>query len=245
MRRAIGLTAALVAAAALLTGSPAGAQKKEKANPDLDKDKDANSEKMIKAGVLTGKVANIYEDKRVLRLTVNVPLQKVNTGSLQSLQNAQRDLAMARARGDRNGMLSAQKAMAQAQASLVTVEYKTQHVELTVQDDAVVRTAWPKGDFDEKGKLKKLTKAELKELKGPDPKVPGYKADFSDVATEQVVRVTLVKKKQTGPAKAVRPKPKAKGKGKDDDPDAAADLLGDNLPQVSMIVILAEAPPGG
>ena len=173
-------------------------------------------------------------------------VQKVNAGSLQSIQNAQRDLAAARARGDRQAMVSAQRAMAQAQAGLIEVERRTQDVELTVQDEAVVRTAQPKPSFDDKGKVKRLTKAELKELKGPDPKLPGYAADFADVATGQIIQASLLKKKLTGAAAkaAARPKVKAKGKGKDDDAEAA-DLLGDNLPQVSMIVILADAPPSG
>jgi hypothetical protein len=243
MRRALGLLAALGVSAVLLTGSPAGAQKK--ANADKDKDKDVTSEKMVKAGVLTGKVVAIYEDKRVIRLAVTVPVTRVNAGSLQSLQQAQRDLAMARARGDRGGMISAQQAMVQAQAGLVSVEHRTQDVELTVQDEAVVRAARPKAEFDDKGKVKRLTKAELKEQKGPDPKLPGYNAEFSDLATEQIIQVSLVKKKLTGAAaKAVaRPKPKAKGKA--DEADAGADLLADHLPQVSMIVILSDAPPSG
>lgn len=247
MWRALGLLTALGVAAVLLTGSPADAQKKANADKDKDKDKDVTSEKMVKAGVLTGKVVAIYEDKRVLRLAVTVAVQRVNAGSLQSIQNAQRDLAMARARGDRSGMMSAQRAMMQAQASLIDVERRTQDVELMVQDEAVVRAARPKTEFDEKGKVKKLTKAELKEQKGPDPKLPGYNAEFSDVATEQIIQVSLVKKKVTGAVAkaAVKPKAKAKGKGKEDDADAAADLLGDNLPQVSMIVILADPPSSG
>ena len=65
-----------------------------------------------------------------------------------------------------------------------------------------------------------------------DLKVPGYNAEFSDLQQGQVVAVTLVKNKDA--PRAPRPKP---GKDKDADPD----LLADNLPQISLIVILQEA----
>ena len=38
----------------------------------------------------------------------------------------------------------------------------------------------------------KLTKAELKELKGPDPKAPGYKAEFGDLTADQVIQADVL-----------------------------------------------------
>src|SRR5262245_17717104 len=244
MRHLLRWVAALMVPAVLLLGSPAGAQKK-----DLDKDKDKEKdvvpgEKMLKAGVLVGRVTAVYEDKRTIRLQVTVPLTRLNPGSLQSIQLAQADLARARARGDRAAMVNAQRAMLQAQSNLVTMESRLQDIELQAVDDAVVRTARPRGEFDEKGKLKKLTAKQLKELKGPDPKLPGYKAEFGDVAAEQILQVTLVRKKPTGP----QPKPevkKGKGKKKGGDDEAAVDVLADNLPLVSQILILLDPPPSG
>src|SRR5262245_44918117 len=242
MRHLLRWVAALMVPAVLLLGSPARAQKK-----DLDKDKDkdvAPGEKLLKAGVLVGRVTAVYEDKRTIRLQVTVPLTRLNPGSLQSIQQAQTDLARARARGDRAAMVNAQRAMLQAQGNLVTMENQLQEVELQAVDDAVVRTARPRGEFDEKGKLKKLTAKQLKELKGPDPKLPGYKAEFGDVAVEQILQVTLVRKKPTGP----QPKPevkKGKGKKKGGDDEAAVDVLADNLPLVSQILILLDPPPSG
>jgi hypothetical protein len=243
MRHVLRWVAALVVPAMLLAGGPADAQKMDK---DKDKDKDVTTEKMIKAGVLVGKVTAVYEDKRTIRLQVAVSLTKLNPSGLQQLQQAQLDLVNARARGDRNAMMSAQRSIVQAQGNLYSVEKRYQDVELQALDDAVVRTARPRGEFDEKGKLKKLTAKQLKELKGPDPKLPGYKAEFGDVATEQILQVTLVKKKQTGAAAKPKPslkKPKGKKKDKDDEEEAAVDVLADNLPQVSQIVILIDPPP--
>lgn len=241
MRHRPRWVAALAVPAMLLAGAPADAQK-------MDKDKDVTTEKMIKAGVLVGKVTAVYEDKRTIRLQVAVAQTKLNPSSLQQLQQAQLDLVSARARGDRNGMMSAQRAMVQAQSNLYSVEKRYQDVELQALDDAVVRTARPRGEFDEKGKLKKLTAKQLKELKGPDPKLPGYKAEFGDVAAEQILQVTLVKKKLSGAAAKPKPalkKPKGKKKDKDDDDEAPIDVLADNLPQVSQIVILVDPPPSG
>ena len=61
------------------------------------------------------------------------------------------------------------------------------------------------------------------------------------------IKVQLVRKKGVAPPKvAPKAKPKAKGKAKDQEAAevGAADLLGENGPQVSMIIILGEAAPG-
>src|SRR5262249_10280128 len=173
----------------LATGPLLGAPK------DKNKDPDKNSEQTVRAGVLVGKVAAVYEDKRRIRLKVAVPVTKVNAGALAGLAQAQMQYRQAAASRDLEGMRAAQLQMTQHQAQLYQVEMKNQDVELDVLDDAVVRTANPKQDFDEKGRAKKLSKKELKELKGPDPKVPGYKAEFSDVQAEQLLRVNLVRKR--------------------------------------------------
>src|SRR5438105_4531354 len=77
---------------------------------------------------------------------------------------------------------------------------------------------------------------DLDALRGPDKKLPGFMAEFSDVQQDQLIQVSLVRKKDA-PKVVVKPK-----KGKDKDADL--DPLADNLPQVSMIVILREPPPG-
>lgn len=238
MRQTIRWLAVLVVPILLVSGPAVNAQKGKK--PDADKDKEtANSEKMIKSGVLVGKVAALYEEQRKIRLQVTVPVTEINPGAVNSIQQAQLQMAMARARGDFQGMINAQRQLAQAQLTMYTVRNHNQDVELSATDDVVVRTARPRESFDDKGKIKKFTRAELKELKGPDPKQPGYKAEFSDVQTDQIVQVTLVRKK--GAPMKVTPRPRPK-KGKDNDADAAADLLGDHLPQIGMILILSDAP---
>jgi hypothetical protein len=235
MRRIMAATAALMVPVLLATGPLLGAPK----DKDLDKDLDKNTEQTIRAGVLIGKVAAVYEEKRKIRLEVSVPIPKLNTAALNAISQAQMQLRQAAARRDAAGMRAAQAQMSAQQAQLYTVEMKKQDVELEIIDDVVVRTARPREEFDEKGKPKKLTKKELKELKGPDPKLPGYKAEFGDVQVEQLLKVYLVRKKDA-PKPVSRPKKK---KDKDGDLGAELDLLADSQPKANMIVILLDPPP--
>lgn len=249
MRRAISWLAVLALPAVLLLGAPAHAQKMKKAAIDKDLD-EKNSDKMIKAGVLVGRIVSIYDGSRKIKLSVGVPVTRVNAGALTNLQQAQLSLAVARARRDLAGMRQAQVDMALAQLSMYSTEVRNIDVEVEARDDVVVRTARPKADYDDKGRLKRPTKAELKELKGPDPKMVGYKAEFGDLGADQVVQVQLVRKKEAVKEKA-KPKAKAKpaakpgkkAKAKDDEAAApdAADLTAGTTGQVSLIVILGEA----
>jgi hypothetical protein len=227
--------AALVVPVLLLTGPLAGADKK---NPDKDKDKDVKKDdSFVKVGTVSGKVVAIYEDKRKFRMQVSIPHTKLNAGAITGMQQAQQAMQQAAARRDIRGMMTAQQQMSMHQRNLYTVERIQQEVEFQALDDVVVRTAKPREQFDDKGKVKKLSKAELKELKG-DPKTPGFKSEFGDLTAEQTLQVTIVRKKDAPAPKVTRPKKK---KGKDDDVEAA-DLVGEP-PQVSFIMILADPPP--
>ncbi|HWG46263.1 MAG TPA: hypothetical protein VN688_26110 [Gemmataceae bacterium] len=122
------------------------------------------------------------------------------------------------------------KGVVEAKKSLrieLTIGKDKKAVEWQAIDDVKVRMLNPPPQFDDKGRIKRYTRKELRELKGED-KSPGYPAEFSDLKPEQYVQVTLVKKKG---APRVTPK-----RGKDADPD----LLGDNLPRMSLIMIVAQ-----
>jgi hypothetical protein len=222
--------AILIVPAMLLSNPLVGADKDKDKDKDKDSDKPA-AEKFIKITELAGKVMAVYEDKRKVRIQVSVP--KLNPAGIMNLQRAQLSMATARTLP---ALIQARQQMMQAQNSL----YTQSNVEVEVQaiDDVVVRTAHPREAFDEKGKIKKFTKAELKELKG-DPKMPGFKAEFGDLSADQIIKVVIVRKKGTP---APKPKPQVKKKkGKDDDLEAAD--LGDDSPLVNMIMILADPPP--
>jgi hypothetical protein len=128
--------------------------------------------KLLKAGVVTGKVVRVHSLSKILIVEVQTP--------------------------QAGNQLATQRPQFQAIAAVL------------------VRTAQPREEFDEKGRLRKFTREELKELKGPDPKVPGYKAEFSDLSAGQIVQVSLGKPKGAG-AEATR--------------------------YATMIVVLKEAPP--
>ncbi len=116
------------------------------------------------------------------------------------------------------------------------VPAKMEDVELLLKDDVKIRRLNPKEDFDDKGRPKKYTVKELKELKGDDLKSPGYPADFTDLISQSIVNVTLMQK----PQKPVRGG--ATGllgvAGKKEDPDIARELR----PKISSIVIMGAIP---
>lgn len=240
MLRTVGWMTASSVLCVLLSG-PTTAQDAKAKDKDKDvvKDKDSVKEPTVspwvKVTVVTGKVMAVYEDKRKLRIQVAVP--KLDAGQVNALLQAKQALATAR---DVNAVRQAQQQMAQAQARLYTTENRD--VEVQAIEDVVVRLNSPKPDFDDKGRPKKLTKEELKEAKG-DPKLPGYKAEFGDVQTDQIVQITVVRKRNAPAPKQPIKAPPKKGKGKEMDMDGDLDALAaDTTPQVSMIMVYLPPP---
>jgi hypothetical protein len=197
---------------------------KKGALKNLDKDPEAAEAKMLKSGVVQGRVMAVIEDKKTIRLQLTIPYMKINPGAVQNYQNAQMSLLRAT---NPQGVLQAQQQMAQAEAQIYQLATVQKDVEWQANDDAKVRRVNPPPQFDDKGRIKPYTRKELKELKGDD-KLPGYPAEFSDIKQDQIVDVTLVRKKDA-PRTPVK-------KGKDADPE----VLGDNFPHISMIVIRIE-----
>ena len=108
----------------------------------------------------------------------------------------------------------------------------TRDFELQPGDDMKVRLLQPPADFDVKGRPKRYTAKELKDMKGSDPKLPGYAADFDSLKPDQVVKVYLAAKKDAHKSTA---HPRVKAKGKD-----AEDAPAPEKPEITMIVILGE-----
>jgi len=116
------------------------------------------------------------------------------------------------------------------------VPAKMEDIELLLKDDVKIRQFNPPEAFDDKGRPKKYTPKELKELKGDDLKTPGYPADFSDLINQTIVNVTLMQKPQ---------KPVRGGNsglvgvaGKKEDPELARELR----PKIASIVIMGRMP---
>ncbi|HEV3258546.1 MAG TPA: hypothetical protein VG013_16840 [Gemmataceae bacterium] len=111
-----------------------------------------------------------------------------------------------------------------------TIAYRAKNIEKQIEvlasDNMKVRIGHPPLDYDEKGRLKRYTRKELKELKGAEGGW-GYTADFDSLKPNQVVKVFLGKKKEAR---------KARSRDKDLDED----LHADNKPTAIMVYIIAD-----
>jgi len=223
---------------------------------------------MVAAGQLSGKLVGIDETKKTVKIQIEVP--KLNQGAIQGIQQAQNAMlqsqvqmaqtqAKLRAARDANAYRGAlqelanqqrelankQAEIAKHQANLYTKDHKD--VEFFTADETTVRTLNPEPKFDDKGRIAKYTEEELKELKGPDPKAPGYNADFSELRPGVIVQLTLVKKKDV---KVVKPDPLNKDKDKEKNKEAdkekememRLEALRESSPVISQIMILARPP---
>ncbi len=186
---------------------------------NLERDPAAAAEKMMKSTKVTARVMAVVEEKKSVRLQLTIPYLKINVGEVQNYNNAYMNMLRA---SNPQQLLQAQQSMANHQARIYQIATTQKEVEWTATEDAKVRMKNPPPQFDEKGRVKRYTAKELKELRGND-KI-GYPAEFSDLKSGQIVEVTLVQKKDA-------PRPR---RGKD------ADLLGENMPNMSVILILAE-----
>jgi hypothetical protein len=206
---------------------------------DVDKkDVDKKAPEEVSAGSITGKVVQVDETKKTLK--ISVPNKEINQNEANAIANdtlqIQQVAATERNPVNRaNRIAQLQQSIAKHQANLYKITYKD--MDFTVVEEVKVRMANPPPKFDEKGKPIKYTPEELKELKGTDTKAPGYKAEFSDLRQKQVVQLVLMRKKGTPMIK--KPDP---GK-KDVDPASVTDVLAEFAPHATTIIILAEAPP--
>jgi hypothetical protein len=219
---------------------PATAQNTKK-KPDADVDKDQakavsdSKKKLVAAGKVAGKLTQVEGSQKYLTVQVTTKLAAPNASAQQQMLNLQRQIAEAQL--DRNPanrarrLADLQVQMARQQANMV--QYKDHHynVELQAADNMKVRTLSLPVEYDDKGKPRKYTAKELSDLKGSDPKLLGYTAEFDNLRVGQEVEVTVLRPKTTTTAK---PKPK----DKDRDLVAEEDRL-----QATLIVILRDPPP--
>jgi hypothetical protein len=191
------------------------------------KAKNEAKEKLLKTGQpFRGKLVGVDEKKRNLTVEVTYKNPVPSPQEAQGLSNLQRQLADAQR--NRNPADRARQVaditvkMEQQQGRL----YKdaTQKIEFEAPDEMKVRTKLLPVEIDDKGKPRKLTDKEKKALKGPDPKLPGYLAEFDSLKRDQMVEVYPVKTKA---------KPKTNASATDADKEK---------PKVAMIVILSDPP---
>ena len=234
MRHYLAGIAVLVLGLAVL---PAFADDKDKKDPapDAKKDAPANTEKTIKAGTVSGKVVEVNETGKSIKVEVTIEYSKPNYGEMQALESCEIQLRQAIAQRNYGNVASLQQQIAQHSLHTSTVERKTHQVDVAGTDDVKVRVAEPPPAYDDKGNIKKRTEKELKELKGdpkdPDYKLPGYPGPV------QRHQAGVLRESVPGQEKGSPPRPAPKPKDADPDP------LGDNMPQASLIEILADPTP--
>jgi hypothetical protein len=184
-------------------------------------------DKLIKSGKsFLGRLVKIDADKHYLIVEVAYKSPKQDGQTVQRLANLQAQ--MVDAQRQRNPV-ERLKQLNRIQLEIEKAKgnlYKdvSQKIDLDAPQDMKVRTMLLPVEFDEKGKPRKLTEKEKRELKGPDPSLPGYTADLETLKPDQLVEIYLAKQG-------------SKSKAKDNDPDPAES----SRPKTAMIVIRAEA----
>jgi hypothetical protein len=105
-------------------------------------------------------------------------------------------------------------------------------IDIHAASDLTVRFARAPVIYDDKGERKKFTQAELIEMRGSDPSVPGFAGKTSDLQAGQVVQISL---RPVRPASATA-KPRAAATTSDTDKDKAKPAP---KMEATMIVIMA------
>ena len=215
-------------------GTPLQAQNKPNAKGDPASARDYQT--VLAAGELTGKIARIDQTKRLITVQVEVRDTQADVKQAQAAaqQAAQQQQQMARQAIRKPGSNPAEQARqaqqqaAQAQRQQVQASKKadakprtlTKEFEFQADEKAHVRLMTLPQEYDERGKPKQRTTAELKELKGPNPSLPGYQADFEDLTAGQTVKLRVAAPKPAKTGTAVPPKNKAKDADLDGDKKA-------------------------
>jgi hypothetical protein len=198
---------------------------------DPDKSKVQTKDKIQSSGQLIGKVVTLENSSH--NFTVQVEYTEPDPAKV--LANAQYDQKRRFEMSWVTNPIEKRKqlynhAIDMQNRQLDSFRKVTKDIELGANDDVKVRTMILPMDYDAKGKVKKYTKKELAQLKGPNKSLPGYTAEWDNLAKGQFVKVYLAKQKKP----KSRPLTKVK-KDKDDDKE-----LFTERPKVVMIVILAE-----
>jgi hypothetical protein len=201
------------------------------AAPTKKKDEPQTKDSVKYSGKLIGELTVIENTNK--EFTVKVTYVTIDPTKLQELirYDTQRRLEISR-------VLKLADRINQLNAHVIDIEkrkmnlYKkeTANVEMEADDNTKVRTMLLPVEYDDKGKLKKFTPKELRELKGPNKKLPGYTADWENLAVGQTVEVFLPKQKKP------KPKPKTKDKDKEDEDKE----LFKEKPKATMVVIVKE-----
>jgi hypothetical protein len=201
-----------------------------------DKATQAEYDQIAQAGQFTGKVVSIGGSDQSITVRIDTPTLGA-AGNVSARERdilrQQEEILRSRSPAERARHMERllQSASGNGNLKVTTV---SKDFDLDALEDVKVRIAQPPQQYDDKGNPKKYTSQELKDLKGPDTKLPGYTSEFGDLKIGQTVTVYLTTKK-----------PETK---KADDKDNNKDKKNNDKkpemkkPFVKMIVILKDAP---
>jgi len=158
----------------------------------------AAKEKLINSGKLPGRVVEVDPSEGTMTLHVTLRYAVLNPSAVAQLADLRQQLVEALQISDPVERLQRAQEIrdevAQAQAELYNIEEQEIDVPLQLVDDVKVRVLKPPTRFDDKGRVKKYTAKELKELKGTE-NLPGYPSALAAVKAEQIVEVSVARKK--------------------------------------------------
>jgi hypothetical protein len=179
-----------------LAALPAWADDKPAAKkPDAKKEA---KEKLIATGQLFGRLTEVDGSARTLTLEVTLQIPVPNEEAVARHAELAQELLEALTIPDPGERLDrvreVRAAMVENAANLYTIEEQQQSIPLQGVDELQVRVLKLPPVYDDKGRPRRYTTKELRELKGSG-NAPGYRADLDDLREGQVVRVTLARKK--------------------------------------------------
>ncbi len=187
----------------------------------------------------TAKVLSVNATEKRLKVELGETIYTVNAYHAGRLLYWQGELAKAAGQRDVKKRLrriaDCQAHIAEHQLYLRERHDRRQAIEVQATDDVAVRTLHLPPVFDEKGRPRKYTPKELKELQG-DPKERSYRADFGDLRAGQVVQVTV------GTGKSARPSAKVGETSSKETDKGPRPKASDSRPLVTRIVIVKPAP---
>lgn len=239
----------VLAVALIALGSPlVEAQNKNKPKAKGNSASPQEYQQVLAAGALSGKITQIDHARRLI--TVQVEAQTVQPGNNQQGQNAlrqQQQLArqmMQRRGNNRNPGQQARQVQQRAiqlqrqqagnrNGGGPKIQTVRRDFQFQIDAKAQVRLMSLPQEFDERGKPRQYTAQELKELKGPNSSLPGYKSELESLAPGQTVKVHVASPKRAAPAA----KP-----AKDADADVDVDLpaLDPTRPRATLVLILKD-----
>jgi hypothetical protein len=241
MRRLLSLCAlsALALPPAFAVEDP---KSQEPARPAADQDR---SDKFVSLGTLTGVVQNTGGSAGGLTLRVSIPYLEANPQAQRNFLVQQQQLLIQQQQAMMTPnpvqrqqrmvqILRTAQGLMQAEANLFQIKTVEKDVELELADEVKVRSSRPTEVFDDKGRVKRYTARELRELKGND-KLPGYAADLADLQPGQTVMVKLARRQTPKPPETTEnPKPSASRSRRRPEPAASPEK-----PLVTVILIVS------